>query len=254
MTTVIRAVGANFINPDLPSVVPKFITDGLVAAYRPSNAATGLNDLSGNGNNLTIVGSPVLTADGMVGDVLNGLKTGLLETLSLTYMAVYKIPLSTYVEGGFVMGCYEDIPPTSSTGSSFYSFGLSGAGHNLTAQSQYKKPDNTTAQATVAMGVIPDRYVFVAITVDAASNKVTAYCPTLATEFTTIPPTGAIGTRDISPTNKVQLVSGISKPTWTSKVNLAEALIYNKALTSAQIQEEYQKSKTYMQAQRSIAI
>lgn len=249
MTTVIRAIGANFTNPDLPSIIPPFIADGLVAAYRPNNTATGLNDLSGNGHNLTTVGSPALTASGMVGDVLNGLKTGVIETTNLTYMAVYKIPSVTYAVGAFVMGCFADILESSSIGSSVYSFGTSGTGHNLTAQSQYKNADSTTAQASVAMGVIPDRYVFVAIAVDAALNTITAYCPTLATELTTSPPAGgAISTRNISPTNQVQLVSGVSKPSWTSKVIISEALIYSKALTSTQIQEQYQRSKVYMQA------
>lgn len=240
MTTVIRAVGATFTNPSLPSVIP-FITDGLVAAYRPKDA-NGLVDLSGNGYNLTPIGNPTIKENGFVGDKNNGYNTGLLETVNLTYMAVYKVPPETVSIGGFIMGCFQ--PSPAAMGSSMYSLAGSGTTQPITAQT---KATASNANIDTTVNAPAGVYTFVAMVVNAATNEVSIYIPKEDLLTKKSPTSGTIASRVLGSNNTVKLVAGTQTMEWLSKIELAEAAIYDKALTSEQIMQQYEKSKAYMQ-------
>lgn len=242
MTTIIRAIGANFTNPDLPSIV-QFVEDGLVAAYRPSNKSDGLNDLSGNGHNLIPIGSPVLTATGMIGDAVNGYDTRLLETNSLTYIAVYKIPAETFNTGGFVMGCFNAFPPT---GSSFYTIKKVGTAHEIIAQYRAKSSTGAVVSKDSVIANIPNQYVFIAMSIDSVANKVKVYAPALGVNNEVLLADNVLSTRNKSETITNKLIANSYYTSWLSKVHLSEALLYDKALSDSQIQSQYVKSKAYM--------
>lgn len=248
MTTIIKVVGANFTNINMPSIAPidttLFVLDGLLGAYRP-NTTNGITDLSGNNNDLITVGTPILSAEGFIGDRSNGYSTPLLETVSFTQIAVYKIPANTYNVGAFIIGSYQALPVE---GSGLYSYGLSGSTHNLTAQLRVKNTGGGQISLDKSLGLLPERYLFVAFTVDAITNRAIVSCPTLGTTYEFAISTSSLANRNISTTFKVKLVANANKADWLSKVHFAEGLIYDKALSAAQIQLQYQKSQAYMQS------
>lgn len=241
MTTVFRASGVTFTNQNLP-IIPNFAGDGLVGAYRPNNTANGLKDLSGNDNDLVVVGNPTLTATGFIGDNLNGFKTPLIETKNLTYISVVKMPTTTLAGGGFAMGAYHAY---DTTGTSIYSVGVANELRAQTRSLVTGSSLNVTPDTTVAG--IGNEYVFIALVVDAENEKVTVYVPKTGLVRDLGLLGGSLKTRIIKTTDPVELVSNPTRTMFKNKVHLAEALVYNKALTAAQVQAQYLISQAYMQ-------
>lgn len=244
MTTVIRAIGANFTAANLP-VINDFLRDGLVAAYRPNNSLDGLKDLSGNDNHLVKIGSPVFTANSVIGDGLNALTTNLLEPLSVTYTAVFKMPSATSSVGGFVVGCYDE---GEQSGTSIFNV-VNGSSIDVYGSSYTETSAGSGIYENISINpetVSGENYLFVAWKVDSSNEQLTLYIPTLSIVKNIPIGTRKISSRKISTTNKIEIMSNPNKPTWESKVHVAEVLIYNKALSTEQISEQYQKSKSVM--------
>lgn len=284
MTTILRIKGASFNDPSFPVLTP-FIREGLLGAFRPAVSDASLVDLSGNGALLTKVGSPTVTAQGLLGNKSNGYKTNIAETASHTIMAVGRLKLNGVagasqisgffagnylVDGGDPRGMglfYSTLPGT-----------VSGVGVQVQAQTHIKKPsaplsanmyangprllDNKTPGA---METSVSAWVFMAIVVDAALGKMQFYVPAASASapFQTLNAADAGGT--ISGRFLTDPVGGgpnfmqiVSVPTTgfvgESQSEVAEALFYNRALTADEIFRQYQLSQAFMSARRGISI
>ena len=254
MTTVIRASGVNFNNPNLP-VIEQIVTDGLVAAYRPSTSAMSLVDLSGNGHNLQQVGNPTLTSKGVVGDVSNGFATDITETRSLTYIAVHKVVKTGSDNRSFAVGCYSQ---SNSVGSSIWTDNDAGSS---TLKSQVYLYDasvskNKNQVILFHSGAVYD-YVFSALVVDADAEKVLTYIPSQSSApkstFNVQAESKSLKSRTLS-TVPVKIAVNTDNDHWLGQSHVAEVLIYDKALTTTQILQQYEYSKAFMLKNRGIAI
>lgn len=254
MTTVIRSSNSVF---NAENILPSgsLVLDGLVAAFRPSNKQDGLIDLSGHGHILTKMGSPTLTSQEMVGDSSNGYTTDIDETVNLTYIAVYKVLPTSGNYQSLAINCFNNTP---AEGSSIYS-GAASAKAELRCASTVlvastgssavlNHPlDNPVSSADVS------NYIFVAHVVNAATGNILSYTPVNGAIVSTEQGVGrSLANRPLS-RRKVSLAYSPTTPTWLGKSHIAEALIYNKALTAEQIMMQYNYSKAFM-ASRGITI
>lgn len=245
MTTVIRSSTSVF---DVENVLQfgGFVRDGLVAAFRPSSGQGGLIDLSGHGHILTKIGSPTLTSKEMVGDSVNGYMTDIYETPNLTYIAVYKVLPTGGSYSAHAITCFR----SPKYGSSIY------AGNAGLRASTSIKETSTGTDELLAKDVgysDMEKYVFVAYVVNSETGVVTTYAPAIGPAINTPQGDGwSIANRSLSQA-KVSLAYNASLSSWLGTSHIAEALIYNKALTAEQIMQQYYYSKGFM-ASRGIAI
>lgn len=246
MTTVIKAANFNFSNNNLPILQP-IVTDGLVAMFRPNDSINGLADLSLNNHTLTKVGNPTLTTVSASGNSNNYYQTSIPETQSLTIMAVVKIVNNP--NNGIIFGNYE----TNAGTSIWYSYnGTAKDSLALQVQLHNKKLDGTFKNNQLHFEIFypPFNYPwrFVAITIDAKTGIATAYNPlnqkvnTLAADF---------ANRQIGKNFRIFNAQSNTHP-GTSE--LAEVLVFNKALSRQQIMQQYEYSKEFMAKHRGIVI
>lgn len=285
MTTVFRIKGAHFNNPNFPLVAP-FLRSGLVGAFRPSGTEVSMVDISGAGATVSKVGSPTFTAGGLKGDVQNGYITNIPETVNQTIIVVGRALISdlsspafsSYFAGNF----YPSATQADRRGMSLFFGGGSdtpGVGHvDLWGQSFYKNtvsalPENATStaprvldNADITTGKsAATAWYFMAISNDSVGNKSHFYLPALnpnapfATKDITAL-SGSLATRGLllppaNNPNYLSICSSVS-PESVSGVHaeVAEVLFYNRALSTAEIFQQYQASKRFILSARSIVI
>ena len=278
MTTIIRASGMTFNNPNLPTISP-FVTNGLLAAFRPNNSKAGLLDLSGNGHKLVFDGAPTLTDKSMIGDGKNGLLTDVAETKDFTILAISRIYRNQYNNfDGFVVTTFADLDGNDKDRGSGMFYGQSQSNGKMQVgindqvfakrlndgsyQNRYFVTDVAEMAATgTTSDVTPVN--FHAFAVDTQKRQMIAYNmgkQSTPTNFSDEAQQGydagqrllydpATGQR-----NFYRLVSNPNYSRWVSKIEIFEVLIYNRALSQDEIMRQYQYSKEFMQKHRGIAI
>lgn len=264
MTTIIRTSGTVFTESALPPVSP-LVTKNLVGAYRPSNKLGGLFDLSGNGNGLTVTGNPTLTANMVQGDKNNGLVTGAtVSTISVTLMAVVYIPVGlTPSESGFVVGNFED----GVAGDSIWISGKSIDGKykaQLRAQSYYWRLSDTSlrnAVLTVDANINPleeGKHYFVSYVLDedARLSTLTLHLQDGTKGVAKVP--YVLGEHSLADrpvkANPFE-INSMRKPspgTWPRILGVSESLIYDRALSDSEVEQQYQFSKQYFKKHANI--
>lgn len=240
MTTVIKATGAFFSSENLP-YINELVTDGLRAAFR-LYGSNPLTDLSGNNTTLTPVGTPTYVATGVKGDRSNGFKSNLLETESMTITSIFNVAAEDENTAGFAVSCF-----TEALGFSLYH--RKPTDTNILSMLVHVKNTSTgvafnfTSDLEDVAVVNP---LFIALSVDAATNKITVFVPKLNIKREFTPPAGhTIAGRTLSATPIAILTNPAgTRPTWLNKTTMSELLIYNKVLTDEQITEQYNYSKS----------
>lgn len=270
MTTIIKAMGVNFNNPNLPIVAP-MITDGLIAGFRPNNTQRGLIDLSGNGHMLTKKGSPELTAFGIKGNAANGFVSDVPESRSMTIFVtsrIFKSDSGNY--HGFALSTYKDTGVTTNRGIGVFYYNddtkvttnSNIVAKKLTANEQVNKVAAVRSDLlTVSSPATP--FKMIAIVIDADKNHFITYDPASQSaptaDYDSIYDGFILAGRLLSDPltgkpNMFEIASYTISGEWDSYSEVAEVLFYDKALTQAQIVQQYQYSKDFMSKHRSIAI
>lgn len=269
MSAIIKAVGVKFNDNSLPILSP-MITNGLVGAFRPTNQTMGLIDLSGNGHTLMQVGNPDLTENSVIVNDTNGFSTDIRETTDLTFFIVHRTLKDTAAQNislawrGFPVGCFYD-----NRGSSiFYDYV---DGHVLILAQSFDKKVATgemknrlwsIKQYQVSTSDTVTPWTVSAFVVKASDNSMFGYQPQLqSTPVKTYDATQdghRLDLRNLADPvtglpNYIKL--GISNVFYGSaKSEIAEVLIYNRALTQDEIMRQYKFSQDFMQKHRGIAI
>lgn len=275
MTTIIRATGVTFNNPDLPVVTP-IITNGLVGAFRPSNKIGGLVDVSGNGHKMTMAGAPELTSISAKGDKNNGFITDIPDSKDITLMCVsrsIKNP-STGRFSGFVLSNYSGGNDLMRGGGIWYHDQSAGSVVTpiLKANSYTKKiSDGTYVNATATpktytAGELIDgnetAWNFTAMTLNTVTNKQHAYMPATSLAPVATYDHTAAGfnlaqrklTLDNGQPNFFRVINILDSGNWTGTVEVAEVMVFDRALSDSEIMQQYLYSKQYMAANRGITI
>lgn len=243
MATVLKAVGATFTASNLVKL-NYFVKDGLVAAYRPDNTSQGLTDLSGNGHKLTLVGGASVDSRSLVSSSkLSGASTGLNETASFTYISTFKVEPVGGKYAALPINCFSQL----AGGSSIFA-GQSGL-NDISAQCYSTGVINVIAKTTTTNA----DYVFVAVSVDAVTNTMRIDIPARNISVTSTPEAGETFSARVFSRFGIHLGYCPSYTAASAKSYIAEAIIYNKALTIEQIAQQYSYSKKDLEA-KGIAI
>lgn len=261
MTTVIRATGSVFNNQSLPIIAP-LVTDGLVGAFRAGGF--GLVDVSGNSRALTVVGSPTATEYGLRGNGSNGLATDIGEPTTMTIMTISRVrKVGGAYKRVFVAGNYIASNPVA--GSSVF-YAPEAQGYSLRGNTRTKNLSGDTLNNTLTYKIFGDvgdtsEFIFTAMVLDAAANTVTTYLPKFSQNYVQFvdfnPSSLSLTQRPLvinGKPNYIQIASTPSSDVWDGDVEVAEVLIFDKALTKSQIMQQYKYSKAYMQDSKNITL
>ncbi|HBW9854347.1 TPA: hypothetical protein MFX39_09000 [Klebsiella pneumoniae] len=256
MTTIIRNKDVVIESPQLKPIYTPFVAeDGLLAGWRFGD---GLNDLSGNGNSLSAVGSPVSEGYFISGDKDNGYKTTVPDGLQRTLVAVwrnhsaidaYAYPVGNLAQSASNQGIGVGLKSNSSSSSNLSR--ISGnAGANASARPLLAIADGPADSYANRLS-----FRFAAFTIDGAGNVANLYVPSLNSAL--IPATLASGanlaTRNItegglSSTYRIIAFRDPAIPGSLpgTAIDVAEVLIFDRALDLAALQRTYQRSKLYL--------
>lgn len=247
MTTVLRIKGVNFTNQNLPYVRPLMV-NGILSALRFSGSIPQ-KDLLGVDAGLETVGAPSIEAFGVQGNISNGFVTKVNEVASMTLISVFK--LNNSAQRGMPIGSFNLgntsgfsmlLDATSGTQVQFSAqvFALNGGTHQ-----------NNTLNANMSpRSDFVERFIFVAVIVNAATNQLGIYIPSVHSQIQFSTPAGSIANRKLdngSEPNKINILTSVTNiwPANTTDVTVGDALIYGKALTKEEIDQQYEYSKQY---------
>lgn len=286
MSTILRLTGAAFDNPALPIITP-LVSDGLVGAFRPYRSLARTIDLSGNGRRLTLKGSPLFSDFGVIGSSSSGLITDIFETASMTITTVSRmcldgVLLSDY-SGGLAAGYYAVDPAgggDAKRGTATMWIpnpGTPAGTHNLRAFGlTHARRNSDNLQLIISNGGVSEANVdpagrthslpeFVAVTVSAVTNKRIVYIPRLGivSEYdgnTNAVPASFANRRLVSPANgtpnrmHIATLPEGSGYTGTGRIEVGEALFYNRALSADEVARQYALSSDFFAKHRGWAI
>ena len=270
MSVIIKAKNVVFNNPNLPILTP-MVSGGLIGSFRPSNTALGLTDLSGNGHQLLIQGSPQFTDKSVIVDKDNGLISDIQETLDMTLIVVYRAIKNTQASGenqwlGMVVGTYYN-----DRGMSIFTAASNNKNQvDVLGQAYTKKTSDGSVSSKItwngsfdnASGIAQTEYQFNALVVNASGNKLLTYTPARQlspiTFYDGFSDVSLLSTRSlIDPTTKSPNLFkfGIANvPFGSGKAEIAEVLIYNRPLSQEEITRQYRYSKEFLLKHRGIII
>jgi hypothetical protein len=283
MTVVIHIPGLRTGNPDLPILGP-IVQRGLLAAFRPARNLQHCIDLSGNGRRLNVKGLPRFTDAGVIGSSSHGLTTDVLETESLSILAVSRLHLDgTPVQdfsSAMVAGCYvaddvaaEDkkrgtslmwaVSPGSAGTYNLRTFGQT-HGCRIDSGVQENVGSGNVLYTDLAPGsAAATRWEFIAITVDAVANNRIVYVPRINKKYAypgaSMPIPVDFSRRHLSFTKPARYMA-IATTTRganfhnTGRVEVSESLFYGDALSEAEVYEQYTYSQAYLSEHRGVAI
>lgn len=267
MTTLIKASGVKFNNPNLPNVSP-MVTDGLIAAWRPNSSTMGLLDLSGNGHTLTQVGNPILKSGSIIVDKNNGFITDVAEPFNHTILVVHKAIKNTTSNDpwtGFVIGChYPDrgnsiwnsyYPDNDSVIINEQCYAKDIVNNNMNNRQWFTKEFKN------ASGFTETPFIMTAHVVDAVNNTMYKYSPGSIEDmssYSSLTDNCRFDNRYLSDpvTGKPNMYAlGYSYVGFgDGKSEILEVLIYDKALKQEQIMQQYLLSQDFLKKNRSIII
>ncbi|WP_061799252.1 hypothetical protein [Serratia ficaria] len=253
MTTMIRNLDMEIKNPSLTPIYEPFASvPGLMQGIR---VGEGLVDLSGNGYTVTPIGTPTLTKYSVIGDKNNGFMTNVPDGLQRTIIAVYKqsadvatfgYPVSNITQQTSAQGVGMAITDVSSTSLRRRSLNVGAKEYNETLYGVASGPSE---------GVVTrNKFVWTAVTVDGAGNTAGLFVP--AANPAIIPATLAEGANLAERTitegggDSYYRVIAWRSPTIppvasASGLEVAEWLIYDRALSLSDLQVQYGRSQRY---------
>ncbi|HDU4375789.1 TPA: hypothetical protein RFS90_001312 [Klebsiella aerogenes] len=256
MTTIIRNKDVIIANPQLKPIYTPFVAEpGLLAAWRFGD---GMDDLSNNANTLTPIGAPVTGEYYISGDKDNGFITSVPDGLQRTLIAVWRNHSSSdayaYPVGNLAQSASAQVIGIGLKSNSSASSNLIRTSGNAGGIS---KTGNLLAIADGPSETYANRVNFrwAAFTVDGASNKANLYLPKLNASL--IPATIASGanlaTRDITEggiSSMFRLIA-FRDPSMPpnlpgTDIDVAEVLIFDRALDLSGLQRTYARSKSYL--------
>ncbi|HCM0807711.1 hypothetical protein HJ153_02025 [Vibrio parahaemolyticus] len=255
MATIIRLKNVQFSNNALPVVTP-FVRNGLVAAWRFSTGPESLVDLSGNGRQLTERGSVSYSEFGILGDKDNGFLTDINESSDVTLMAVWRAASTEDGAKGFAVGnFFNDTSPDRGLSLWYY---RDNANDFIASKSQchyYNTDTGLLANEVLEskMAPIDQSFTFSALTVNSNENSQTLYVPKNNAKTVRSDPVKSYVQREIS-AMPFEICS--TQDSWGSNgdIEVAEVIIYNKALSEAEVLEQYALSKQFYKAVRGIDV
>lgn len=234
MGTVIKAVGVNFLSDNLV-ILDGLVRSGLIGAYRFTGGDV-LKDLSGSGNNLTQVGAPTQLGNYVKGDRNNGYDTGILTTPSMTVIAVFRVEAGD-PGSGFAVNNYES---TSNKGLALYHSSTGGGAAMLTHLSD--SGVNTIYRPDVAP-YASGEFFMAAMTMDAVGKKIIHGIPSNGLDTYNLTATQNLTDPKLISNSTLKIMAFSGAGTWSANMNVAEVLVFNRALTATEIQKQYEYSK-----------
>lgn len=240
MGTIVK-LDTVFNADNLPVLTP-LVQDGLVACFRP---AKGLFDLSSNHHKLKIVGNPTITQYGALVDGKNYYETDIKETPELTYIAVYRSIIADDRQPSYVVGIYEGdraslIFQTQNTKVNAGAYaakknnqGTMGVGSLYTTLQNALTPQTTNwiwhAMALGEPNLLATYIRKSGSELKYEENRTPDYNYTI---------------RDLSATN-ILIGSSVNSSHAKTKMEVVEVLIYNKALTRQQLDQQLKYTQEY---------
>ncbi len=255
MATIIRLKNVQFSNNALPVITP-FVRNGLVGAWRFANGPESLIDLSGNGHQLTEKGSVSYSEFGVLGDHSNGFITDINESADLTLIAVYRTASTNDGAKGFAVGnFFNDTSPDRGVSLWYHRDNVNDV-FKYQSQCHYYRTDtglfqNEIIQASITP--IEQDFAFSAVTINTAENSQTLYVPKKNTKLVRSDSLKNYAQREMS-TMPFEICSSPDDWLNESNVEVAEVIIYNKALSEAEVLEQYALSKQFHKAVRGIDV
>lgn len=278
MTTVIRATGVSFNNQNLTKISP-MVSDGLVAAFRPSQRTADLTDLSGNGHTLTQRGAPELTEFGVKGTATDGFITDVAETADLTLMCIARTHkhATDNEYDGFAVGAYNTNTASIERGAGLWfsqTVNASDLDIHVNAQTHVQVVSDSSYSnknirifspvENAGLGLAVSPWVFFATTLDSNSGLQKTYAPSQSTdEIQSYDHTAngfSLANRLLEDPNTLEknLFQIASTPDdslgWKGGIEVAEVLIFDKVLSKTQVLQQYLYSQEFMQKHRGISI
>ncbi|MCS0039739.1 hypothetical protein NB607_22540 [Vibrio alginolyticus] len=255
MATIIRLKNVQFSNNALPVVTP-FVRNGLVAAWRFANGPESLIDLSGNGRQLTEKGSVSYTELGILGDQDNGFLTDVNESNDVTLMAVWRATSEEEGAKAFAVGnFFNDTSPDR--GLSIW-YQRDNANNSMASKSQchyYNTGTGLIGNEIVESKMTPidQNFTFTALTVNTNENSQSLYVPKNNSKLVRSGPDKSYAQREIS-SMPFEICS--TPDAWNNNggIEVAEVIIYNKALSEAEVLEQYELSKQFHKSVRGIDV
>lgn len=234
MSTVIKAVGVNFLGDNLVGL-DGLVKSGLIGAYRFTDGDV-LKDLSGSGNNLTQVGAPTQLGNYVKGDKNNGYDTGILTTPSMTVIAVFRVEAGD-PDSGFAVNNYNSI---SSKGLALYH---SATGAGAAILTHYSESGINTRYRPDTEPYASGEFFMAAMSMDAIGKKIIHGIPSNGLDTYNLTATQNLTDPNLISNSTLKIMVLSSSGTWTANMNVAEVLVFNRALTVAEIQKQYEYSK-----------
>lgn len=260
MAATIFRLSTSFDNPALPIVAPLLRTN-LVAAWRLYSGPASIQDLSGNGHTLKATGSPTWTDKGVIVDQNNYFESDVGDSLARTYVAVIRPILSSD-------GSESDSPGVGNhrrVDGEPYGLGIWNNGtasvQNLNMHTSGINSSGDFFASTNTFGGNRTRpsdgsqmeYAFAATAFDPVNNRSTGLAPRYGNatviEWDTASPNYVLEDRPTllpdGSENFVRIGSTPGVNGLDSQVEICEVLIFDAALTQAQIQQQYEYSKAF---------
>lgn len=253
MTTIIRNKDVVIQNPQLKPIYTPFVAEaGLLAAWRFGN---GMNDLSGNGNTLSVAGTPTQNEYYITGDKNNGYLTSVPDGLQRTLVAVWRNNKTT-ATFGYPVGNLSQNDTVSGVGAGLRSSSSTTLNRNSGVVGAANKTDGLLAIASGPDEPVERRlnFRFAALTIDGTTNTSNLYIP--ADDDNLMPALLASGanlaTRSVTEGGAASFYRLInwrdpSTPAAAeTALDVAEVLIFDRPLDLAALQRTYQRSQAYM--------
>lgn len=253
MTTVITIKDAVFTAPGLP-VLSRVIRDGLVLGIRPADTGDVV-DFSDNGATLTKVGFPILTPYGVRTAPVSFYNTSVLESSSNTMIIGFRavFPGSTSGLSG-LLGSLNYGFGTNSKGSGIAVGTIAGSPAYLGAAT-YAANGATTRQNTGARAIVSpspappftSKWVWVAVALDEAANVSRFYSCMDGGDL--VAAANATLDAGVITRTRANICLGAYADVGVDtghRFEIAEALVYSRALSAAEIQHQFNEAKKYM--------
>lgn len=259
-----------FTNNSLP-IVSNLMTDGLVAGFRPTRNKNSLVDISGNNIQATLIGSPTFEDGYMSGYFQNGFRIEAAETESVTLITVCRAGRSLERNGYICSPIFSRWDDTNNqrgcgiflsiNANKYYSNyqGWLKSANGADMVNKYGSPYVPILELSNETDETKTEWIFLATSFEASTNTIIQYIPRYDIEHRITNDDATIAGRRITNSvngqmNRFEICSAGGYTAAKGVCDVAEALYYNKALTSAEVMEQYRLSKEFFEKNRSIVI
>ncbi|EMY6774284.1 TPA: hypothetical protein ACVOYQ_003927 [Vibrio alginolyticus] len=246
MGTLIRLIGSQFTNPDLPLAQIPYggIRSGLLGAYHLRYSMDMCRDLSGNGNHPQVRGSVNFEGSFIkTGDGKNGFTTPIPhnDMQQLTFCSIIRRPIQASASYGFGVNTYG--VDGSTGGVNIMGNNVSSARHQVHIVDP-NDPDNVSSLVKDYPTVGQNEWVAAIVTVDAEVGEVKGYFP----KISETPYLANFSTPIVHSTVNPNVLIGYSESTSNCAMDNAYAAIFDRALTPEEVATQYASMMRYAEA------